>query len=61
MSVNVSSFLYGIQKNRIKAVAISASDFFVIYFSLGYGQAIMPPSITLTFFQPFPSSASAAS
>ena len=34
---------------------------YTFYFSLGYGQAMMPPSMTLTFFQPLPSRASAAS
>ena len=31
------------------------------YFSRGYGQAMMPPSMTLTFFHPLPSKTSAAS
>ena len=32
-----------------------------VYFSLGYGQAMTPPSMTLTFFHPLPSSTRAAS
>ena len=31
------------------------------YFSLGKGHAMMPPSMTFTFFQPLPSSTRAAS